>query len=298
MSQDGRLRVTLVDAYGHAIQEPTDIFLSNRMLTHNIALRAQNVMSPLLITGLVAAPTGLYRIEISAPSYYAVAQFVNIPASAPGELTIMLPINPRRVTGLHAPEFEQLPAPVQELLARSSKVLDFAGCSGREFYDALDNIRKAGLLNLTAKSAVTRFSNERNVLSYLREILELRGDRFFAVVDRELRSQTANSVNDGLVQEVNGALHTPPPGYERDRSFKSMDHYGNIQLSFFRNAAGEYAVDIDIDDAQGFEHAFQVVRNTFSGPTHPYNIHEVLLAKQHLDSGYELLTGQHEVAQA
>jgi hypothetical protein len=45
--------------------------------------------------------------------------------------------------------------------------------------------------------------------------------------------------------------------------------------------------DIDIDDAAGLEHVFQVLRNKLSGkPTHPYNIHEILVGFQHLDPGY------------
>ena len=45
--------------------------------------------------------------------------------------------------------------------------------------------------------------------------------------------------------------------------------------------------DIDIDDANGLEHVFQVLRNRLSGnPTHPYNIHEILVGYQHLDPGY------------
>ncbi len=45
--------------------------------------------------------------------------------------------------------------------------------------------------------------------------------------------------------------------------------------------------DIDIDDAGGLAHVFQVVRNRLSGePTHPYNIHEILIAHQKLDPGY------------
>jgi hypothetical protein len=46
----------------------------------------------------------------------------------------------------------------------------------------------------------------------------------------------------------------------------------------------ECLADIDIDEAGGLEHVFQVVRNKVSGkPTRPYNIHEILLGHQHLD---------------
>jgi hypothetical protein len=51
--------------------------------------------------------------------------------------------------------------------------------------------------------------------------------------------------------------------------------------------------DIDIDDAAGLEHVFQVVRNALSGrPTHPYDIHEILLAYQEIDPGYNLVVSE------
>jgi hypothetical protein len=44
---------------------------------------------------------------------------------------------------------------------------------------------------------------------------------------------------------------------------------------------------MDIDDAQGFEHIFQVAHNGITHqPTHPYNIHEILVEFQELDPGY------------
>jgi hypothetical protein len=122
----------------------------------------------------------------------------------------------------------------------------------------------------------------------------LRGDRFFSAIDGALRSATINSIHDDVFHEVSELLHTPPPGFVKDRSFKTLDHFGNLQLSFFAGPDGAESVDMDIDDAQGFDHIFQVVGNLFGGPTHPYNIHEILLASQELDPGYRLVI--HEAA--
>ena len=48
--------------------------------------------------------------------------------------------------------------------------------------------------------------------------------------------------------------------------------------------------DIDIDDAAGLEHLFQVVRNAITGrPTHPFNIHEILVFHQKIDPGYRFV---------
>jgi len=48
-------------------------------------------------------------------------------------------------------------------------------------------------------------------------------------------------------------------------------------------------MDMDIDDAGGFDHVFQVIGNVFSGGTHPYNIHQILIASQELDPLYQLV---------
>ena len=48
-----------------------------------------------------------------------------------------------------------------------------------------------------------------------------------------------------------------------------------------------WVADIDIDDAAGIEHIFQVVHNSLPNQsTNPYNIHEILVGYQHIDPGY------------
>ena len=59
-----------------------------------------------------------------------------------------------------------------------------------------------------------------------------------------------------------------------------------VQLTFFAGA-DDWVADIDIDDAAGIEHIFQVIRNAMPGrDTHPYNIHQILVGHQQIDPGY------------
>jgi hypothetical protein len=52
---------------------------------------------------------------------------------------------------------------------------------------------------------------------------------------------------------------------------------------------GAWRADIDIDDANGLEHLFQVLKHQLSnGRTYPYGIRDILIAHQKLDPGYEL----------
>jgi hypothetical protein len=104
------------------------------------------------------------------------------------------------------------------------------------------------------------------------------------VVPRELREETKNSVSEDGFEKASGLLHRPPDGFESAESFKTRDRAGNLQLSFF--AKGDtFVVDVDIDDANGFAHLFQLIQN-IGGSTHPYNIHQILVQSQEIDPGY------------
>ncbi|HEV2827703.1 MAG TPA: hypothetical protein VGW76_08855, partial [Pyrinomonadaceae bacterium] len=214
--------------------------------------------------------------------------FINMKASGITPLSLKFPIDPGKVTKVNFPAFTSKPISddLRTLLENSDKVFSFEGKKGKDLYDALDDIRKAGLLNIAAKTGATPLSNGRPVLSYIQKLNEIRGDRFFCVVPKELREETKNSVAEGLFDPADQSLHHPPPGFSPAGSFKTPDHYGNLQLTFFMNG-DDCVADIDIDDAAGLEHVFQVLRNRLSGnPTHPYNIHEILVGYQHLDPGY------------
>jgi hypothetical protein len=293
---DGRLTIDVFDVHGNHVEEPVDILLRNQTLSDAPVYRDVNVATTREITGLNTFPNGIYRLEVDGPSYHPVSRFVSIPPDGNGTVAVTLPVNPKKVVRVEFPPFRSanIPADAWTLLEHSANLLNFAGKTGKDLYDSLDDLRKAGFLNLVAKANRTRFASPAgdagpSVLSFILQLIELRGDRFFATTNRELRSATVNGVFAELFHEVNEALHTPPQGFERDRSFKTFDHYGNLQLSFFTNAQGDVAVDMDIDDAQGFEHIFQVVGNLFGGPTHPYNIHEILIATQELDPAYALV---------
>lgn len=76
---------------------------------------------------------------------------------------------------------------------------------------------------------------------------------------------------------------------EKVGSFKTFEKTGNLQLTFARNSAGKFLVDADVDDHQGIQHAFDVLKHKFtSKDTHPFDIHQILLFFQNIDPGYAL----------
>ena len=280
------LSLELKDVYGNLLKEKVDIILRHQVLSQIVKV-SNNASTKIQIKGLFGDPQGRYRIDIDPPSYQYVAQFINLKASGTTSLEFTFPIDPSKVKSVKFPAFGSTEADLQRVLKNSDKVLGFEAKKGKTLYDALDDIRRAGLLNITAKTRATLLTNGRTVLSYIQELREIRGDRFFAAVPKELREETKNSVAEGLFDPADESLHHPPANFSHAGSFKTPDHYGNLQLTFFMNDAGDCVADIDIDDAAGIEHVFQVLRNKLSGnPTHPYNIHEILIGFQHNDPGY------------
>jgi len=280
------LGLELRDVYGDLLKEKVDIILRHQVLSQVVKV-SNNASTKIQIKGLNGAPQGLYRIDVDPPSYQYTAQFINLKASGTTALELTFPIDPAKVKAVKFPVFGSTEADLQRVLENSEKVLGFEAKKGKALYDGLDDIRRAGLLNITAKTRATLLTNGRTVLSYIQELREIRGDRFFAAVPKELREETKNSVSEGLFHSADESLHHPPANFSHAGSFKTPDHYGNLQLTFFMNQAGDCVADIDIDDAAGIEHVFQVLKNKLSGnPTHPYNIHEILVGFQHNDPGY------------
>ena len=286
MADGVRLQLELRDVYGDLLREKVDILLRHQVLSQTLKV-SNNASTKIEIKGLHGAPQGLYRLDIDPPSYQYTSQFINLKASGTTALNLTFPIDPSKVKKVKFPAFGSTVDDLQKLLENSEKVLGFEGKKGKALYDALDDIRRAGMLNIAAKTRATLLTNERTVLSYIQELLEIRGDRFFATVPKELREETKNSVAEELFHPADSSLHHPPAGFSHAGSFKTPDHYGNLQLTFFMNNAGDCVADIDIDDAAGIEHVFQVLKNRLSGnSTHPYNIHEILVGYQHNDPGY------------
>ena len=290
MAQNGKLELELLDVYGKFLNERVDVLLRSRDVSHFVK-KTQKASAKFTIPNLHTAPQGAYHIDVAPLSYMPVDDFINIKGSGSTPYQKMYPVNPKKVLKVNFPEYDKLPKDGQTLLSKSDKVLAFEGKTADVLYAALkeEKLKLAGMMNIVAKTNATRLSNGKTVLSYLQDLRELRGDRFFVVTSKELREETKHSVSEGLFKSVSGSLHHLPSqfvGYTDAGSFKTTEKYGNLQLTFFMKG-DECVADIDIDDASGLEHFFQVVNNMLPGnDTHPYTIREILIAYQKLDPGY------------
>jgi hypothetical protein len=289
VGRNGQLQLELVDVHGNRLNGDVDVVLRHQQLSDHRVLRGLPASKKILIKDLHGAPQGLYRIEVDPPAYLPISQFVNLKASGITDLRLAFPIDSRKIQKIQFPVFQGLIEALRELLKRSDAVLSFEGKTGADLFTVLDDVRRAGLLNIAAKAQSTLLSNGKPVLAYVNRVIELRGDRFFAAVSKELREETKNSVGAGLFRPVDGSLHHPPEGYSQAGSFKTEDRYGNLQLTFFMDG-DDCVADVDIDDAAGLEHVFQVLRNSITDrPTNPFDIHQILVFHQKLDPGYRFV---------
>jgi hypothetical protein len=286
MAGTGRLRLDFVDVTGAPISDTVDVKLHHQVLHEEREVDGQDASQALRITDLRTEPQGLYVLEVHPKCYWPIQRFVTIPSSGDAKASIKLPIRPDRARATF-PSYDQLDERMKGVLKRSDKVKGHEGLSDRALYEALEDEARAGLLNIAKKSLATPFKNGTDLLQHI-TILEIRGDRCFAEVPRALMEQVASFVDDDIFRRVDGSLHEPPSGFAAAGSFKTFDAFGNLQMTFFEGNKRCLA-DVDIDDAAGLGHVFQVIRNRITGsPTHPYNIHQILVAHQHLDPGYRL----------
>lgn len=287
MSGTGRLELDFVDVDGTRLTDTVDIRLRHHVLNDERRVDSHDAKRSIAIVDLRTEPQGLYILEVSAACYWPVSRFVSIASSGHTRQTITLPIRPDRARALF-PSYDEVDERVQGVLDRSREVRGHEGLTGRALFDAVSDEAKAGLLNIAKKSLVTPFKNGADLLHHI-TLLDLRGDRCFVEVPPGLKDQMPDFVEDDVFRSVDGALHKPPIGFVPAGSFKTLDAFGNLQMTFFQSGA-RWLADVDIDDAAGLGHVFQVMRNHLTGsPTHPYNIHQILIAHQHLDPGYRLV---------
>jgi len=290
MDGNGNVILDFLDVYGDRPDDRVDVMLKHQVLSQSVHVPDQPTTKRLRVTELDSTQGGIFNLQVFPLRRRPVGRFIRILEDKTVQQSIVLPVDASRVRGIEPPGYESLGADLKGVLEVSSVEGD-EDKHGAELYDALDDVQKAGMLNIYSKMKATKFAGGRDTFSYVSAFLRIRGDRFFAKVAKELRDEVKNSQPANVFHEVSGSLHTPPPGFVPADSFKTPDLYGNLQLTFFSNPDTlEFISDTDIDDAQGIEHIFQVLRPIFTGQdTNPYDIHEILLEYQKINPGYRLV---------
>jgi hypothetical protein len=291
------LKCTLTDAAGNNLNDHVLIDLFS-VSSSNQLQASVDVVRDIQVNGIDISTGPVYRVRVTPSNHRTIQAFVSLSGSSVRKFSAALPIDPQKVVSIAAPAFDKLPPLTRAMLQRAEapRFVDAAGAflKGPALYSALDPypLLKACFLNLVAKSATTLLQDGRRVLDHFLGLLRLEQDRFFIAVTAALVEETANS---NAFHPVPFTMHTPLPGYKTISSFKTLDRYGNLQLTFQRrgDTGVDYVADVNIDDAQGIEHLFQVLRNSVSGPTNPYDIHDILLQQTPaVNPSYDFLFAQ------
>jgi hypothetical protein len=246
------------------------------------------------------AATGIYRFQL-APTNYRVLQFflrLTEDETIVREAPVIFPVDPARVSDISAPAFADLDDRLRNLLIGTNLKLDGdRTLSGADLYGAFPAILKASLLNLFTKSSHTMLGDGTTCFDHIQHMVELDQDRIFAKTDATLLEEAMQSRD---FRPVDFSLHKEIAPYHVVSSFKRREAHGNLQLTFSRKGetGTDYLVDMDIDEAQGIEHVFEVIRNSVSGRTNPYNIREILAAGQNLKPLYGFVFASRGVAEA
>jgi hypothetical protein len=263
----------LTDILDHNLDDYTLIELADTRGSRRYRNEEQ-VQRALIVSGIRRSPAALYRVRVAPQRYRPRQFFVSLKEGETAIRRIAFPVEPGKVAGIQAPTHSRLAPALQRLLPETT-------------YASLAPLQKACLLNLAAKASATILGGAACLDHWIR-ILTFQQDRLLIRTTAALEEAAASSP---LFENADAVLHAAPAGYRRTRSFKTKDPHGSLQLTCFRHSeAGEdYLVDADIDEAQGLEHLFEVMRNAVRGPTNPYDVREILIAGQRIDPGYRFL---------
>jgi hypothetical protein len=281
---------SFVDLYGDKPQDAVSVLAKHTVLSSQANAPRHDAKKKLTIDGLDSSNGGRYLVQVFPTLYRPVSLFLRIREDEQLEHVFDMVPDPDRVTDVKFPPYAELGDDLKRVLEIST-VEGNESNQGEALFQALGNVRRAGLLNLYAKMKATRFENGTDAFSFVQSLRRVRGERFFADVKKEFRDEVKNSVHTKLFEKVSGSLHKAPQGFDLDDSFKTDDAAGNLQLTFFRKQdALEFMIDADIDRSKGLEHAFDVISHTITNKdTHPYDVHAILLKAQKIDTGYRLV---------
>ena len=284
-----KVKVALRDVGGKLLTDSVEFkFYNQRAQSLNQVFRVEFKGRPAALPNVPAFPFGLAEVFINPTKYRYKSIFLNVPAGKEASIDETCFVEPEEVE----PVF-----PVLSEIQKESRwvelwrILQASGIKTATAWKELDDLQKAGLLNLFAKAQDQTVKDGRPIASFIERITDFRPSRIFAIVASDLFGLVHDHAS--AFHPVSGALHKFPNGWkpiDPEGSFKTYDKAGNLQITFAQDSAGKLMVDMDIDDHQGIEHAADVLKHKITGKdTHPYDIHEILIYFQGLDLGYELV---------
>lgn len=271
------------DVYGDRLPVPVRVEIE-RLGTGSRRLRRTEI-PPFADVEIPTRETKTYRVVGSATGYSTVSRIVSGTVDSVG---LLLPVRANSVVGFEWPdEFPEIPG--VEWPDGSGKLGYPNDGERRAVVLGDDGWKIAALLNIWAKLWTTTIGVAPAAL-FVTDTLEVRRDRVFFRLSADALPLLDDAEN---LDRVPSDLHHPPAGfesYENGISVKTRDAVANLQISTFVGPSGDVIADVDLDEARGFRHVFEVVKNHATGSkTDPVEILSLLVAVQNIDPGYRPL---------
>ena len=255
-------------------------FRNQKLQSFDFSVQIELLGKTFTLPNVPAFPTGNWNVEIFPEKYRFKSVFISVPSNGKAEIKETFFVDPTKVKPIFPTEADINSLPRWAAL---KSVLD----SSPIHFSQLVDQEKAGLLNLFAKMSD---DSANKVFGKVDNIFLVLPARIFAEVKSDLWPSVRELPQRFHEEPDNGSMHHFLDGWTRlaeHASFKTPDPTGNLQLTFASNIDEEMAVDADLDDHQGLQHAFDVIKHKLSGKdTNPYDIHQVLVKFQHIDPGY------------
>ncbi|HVR69482.1 MAG TPA: hypothetical protein VMT87_01445, partial [Vicinamibacteria bacterium] len=209
-SAPSSITLAFVDAYRQPLDDRVDVLVRSHQRNRTIlAKKNLDGARTLAVSGL--APLEVCSVQVFPVRHRPVSHFIRAGATP---LTLPCPVDPERVTRMVAPPYDPLAPRARAVLQAS--VLDHSpqNVGGQALYAALEDVPRAGFLNLVAKMNDTKLLDGSAVLDHVESLYRMRGDRVFANVAKGLRDLVKTAVDAKKFDPVDGSLHDPPEGYK------------------------------------------------------------------------------------
>src|ERR1044071_7063984 len=157
MDGKGNLVLDFRDVYGERPDDRVDVTLKHRELSQSVHQGNFATTKALRVTELDSTHTGIFSLQVFPLRRRPVGRFVTVIEDKTVRIPIVLPMDADRVRGIDGPTFDQLGADLQAVL-QASTVEGNEDKRGADLYGALDDSRKAGMLNIYAKMKATKFA--------------------------------------------------------------------------------------------------------------------------------------------
>jgi hypothetical protein len=255
---------------------------------------------PVTLKNVPAFPTGRWQVFVQPEKYRPKSFFVHLGAGETKTCEEFFFLHASKARAVLPSTEKVFSEAIWSGLAALLKKSTIEKLKGPDLY--ADLIKKknhtlaAGLLNLHGRTQAVTLESGKTAFDHLESVGLILQDRIYAAVGKEMHSDVLKSVKKKILDPANGSLHEfPIPGnyvmLKKDVSFKTPEKSGNLQLTFAENPEGKRAVDADVDEAKGIQHAFEVIGHKFTGArTHPYDIHQILtFFYPNIDLGYDVV---------